>query len=160
MSHMVKQLTLCVIHTDTHILLGMKKRGFGVGRWNGFGGKVEMGESLEESARRELFEETGLEAESLVPRGMLRFEYATKPDVLEVSLFGVSGCRGEAVETDEMRPRWFRLIDIPFDQMWPDDRHWLPRFLEGAHLDGKFYLLDDDTLLDHDVKSLVAELSL
>ncbi|CAN0505072.1 unnamed protein product, partial [Ectocarpus sp. 12 AP-2014] len=32
------------------ILLGMKKRGFGEGKWNGFGGKVESGESVEEAA--------------------------------------------------------------------------------------------------------------
>ncbi len=40
-------LTLCLIVDDGRILLGMKKRGFGAGRWNGFGGKVEEGESIE-----------------------------------------------------------------------------------------------------------------
>lgn len=149
-----------MVHTETHILLGMKKCGFGVGRWNGFGGKIEIGESIEEAAYRELREEIGIEAASVVPRGMLRFEYATKSEILEVSLFSVREYRGNPIETEEMCPRWFRLIDIPFDKMWPDDRHWLPRFLEGANLDGKFYLLDDDTLLNHDIKSHSLEYSL
>lgn len=41
--------TLCLIRKGDHILLGMKKRGFGEGRWNGFGGKVKDNESIDES---------------------------------------------------------------------------------------------------------------
>ncbi len=148
---MVKQLTLCVLHTDTHILLGMKKRGFGVGRWNGFGGKVALGETVEDAARRELREECGIQAQVLERRGVLKFEFAASREILEVHLFGVVKHRGEPVETDEMRPCWFRLTDIPFDKMWPDDRHWLPRFLEGKRLEGTFYFLDEDTLLHHSI---------
>lgn len=36
----------------TLVLLGMKKRGFGAGKWNGFGGKVQPGETIEEAARQ------------------------------------------------------------------------------------------------------------
>ena len=39
------------------MLLGMKKRGFGTGKWNGFGGKVEVGETVADAAQRELEEE-------------------------------------------------------------------------------------------------------
>ena len=144
---MVKPLTLCLVHDDTHILLGMKKRGFGAGRWNGFGGKVNLGETIEAAARRELFEECGLQAEVLEKRGVLRFEFAASPETLEVHVFGVVKYGGQPVETEEMRPHWFRLTDIPFDKMWPDDRHWLPLYLEGKRLDGRFYFLDADTLL-------------
>ena len=44
-----KILTLVLILQDEKILLGMKKRGFGAGRWNGFGGKVREDESIESS---------------------------------------------------------------------------------------------------------------
>ncbi len=145
---MVKTLTLCVVRNDTHILLGMKKRGFGEGRWNGFGGKVQLGETIEEAARRELREECGLEADALEKRGILTFEMATSEEILEIHVYAVVSYRGEVVESEEMRPAWFRLTDIPFDQMWPDDRHWLPRFLEGESVHGKFYFLDTETLLD------------
>jgi 8-oxo-dGTP pyrophosphatase MutT (NUDIX family) len=37
------------------ILLGMKKRGFGAGKWNGFGGKLEENESNEAAAKRSTF---------------------------------------------------------------------------------------------------------
>jgi len=36
-----KVLTLVFLRRPGQILLGMKKRGFGQGRWNGFGGKGE-----------------------------------------------------------------------------------------------------------------------
>ncbi|MEK7504190.1 MAG: hypothetical protein AAB550_01680 [Patescibacteria group bacterium] len=36
----MKQATLCFLVKDNQILLAMKKRGFGVGKWNGVGGKV------------------------------------------------------------------------------------------------------------------------
>lgn len=42
------------------ILLGYKKRGMHCGLWNGFGGKVEPGESAEGAAIREFWEESGL----------------------------------------------------------------------------------------------------
>lgn len=144
---MVKPLTLCVVQNDTHILLGMKKRGFGAGRWNGFGGKVALGETVEAAAKRELLEECGLDAHVLEKRGVLRFEFATSPEALEVHVFGVVKYAGEPVETEEMKPHWFKLTDIPYGKMWPDDRHWLPLFLEGKRLDGRFYFLDNDTLL-------------
>ena len=47
-----KVLTLAFIHERARILLGLKKRGFGQGRWNGFGGKVQKGESIAEAAKR------------------------------------------------------------------------------------------------------------
>lgn len=47
-----KILSLVFVRESTKILLGYKKRGFGQGRWNGFGGKVEQGETVEEGAIR------------------------------------------------------------------------------------------------------------
>ncbi len=47
-----KLYTLVFLVDDDRVLLGMKKRGFGAGKWNGFGGKVEPGETIEEAAIR------------------------------------------------------------------------------------------------------------
>ena len=49
---MKKLLTLVLVTRPNQVLLGMKKRGFGMGRWNGFGGKVEKGETILEAAKR------------------------------------------------------------------------------------------------------------
>jgi len=47
-----KVLTVVFVQRPSEILLGYKKRGFGARKWNGFGGKVEIGETIEEAAKR------------------------------------------------------------------------------------------------------------
>ena len=47
-----KVYTLVFLNQNEQVLLGLKKRGFGEGRWNGFGGKVEEGETIFEAAKR------------------------------------------------------------------------------------------------------------
>ena len=47
-----KLLTLVFLLKSPQVLLGYKKRGFAQGRWNGFGGKVEPSESIEQAAVR------------------------------------------------------------------------------------------------------------
>ena len=43
----MRDTTLCFpVNTAGDILLGRKKRGFGVTKWNGFGGKIETGETF------------------------------------------------------------------------------------------------------------------
>src|SRR3989344_6852580 len=135
---MIKKLILCIIHRHPRILLGMRKRGFGAGRWNGFGGKVELGESVEDAAKREVKEEAGLEIASIEKIGNIDFEFLNDPVVLEVNIFRADKFEGNPVETDEMKPQWFHVDEIPFDQMWPADKIWLPLFLAGKKFKGKF----------------------
>lgn len=47
-----KLLTLVLVREPSRVLLGLKKKGFGAGKWNGFGGKVEQGETILEGAKR------------------------------------------------------------------------------------------------------------
>jgi hypothetical protein len=99
------------------LLLGMKKRGFGKGtgreapthpdmdtpsgitdppnssifesgKYNGFGGKVEPGETIEQAALRELLEESCLKAERVRKRGDLAFLMAG-PEVLVSPCFAL-----------------------------------------------------------------------
>lgn len=145
-----KQLTLVIIQDHPRILLGMKKRGFGAGRWNGFGGKVNKGESVEEAARRELLEEAGITVKKVDKRGILDFEFAANPgEILEVHIFHAGEFEGEPVESEEMRPEWFHFDEIPFAQMWPDDVHWFPLFLKGSKFKGRFLFGEGDIVLDH-----------
>ena len=134
----IKILTLCLIHEHPRILLGMKKRGFGAGRWNGFGGKLMEGESIEEAARREVREEAGLEVKDLERRGIIQFEFLNDPTCLEVHIFKVGSFSGQPIETDEMKPEWFTVDQIPFSQMWSDDPYWFPLFLQGKKFRGRF----------------------
>ncbi len=131
-------MTVCVVHRPDAVLLGLKKVSVGAGLWNGFGGKVEPGESIEAAAVRELAEEVGLTASSVERLGVIDFSFDGTDDRFEVHFFSCREFSGEPVETDEMEPRWFALDDIPYDQMWPDDRQWLPLLLVGKKFRGAF----------------------
>ncbi len=144
-----KILTLCLVTNHPRVLLRMKKRGFGEGRWNGFGGKVEAGETIEEAAIREIREEAGLEINNLERRGVVDFCFINKPgEVLEVHIFHTSDFAGEPVETEEMRPNWFHVDEIPFAEMWADDPHWFPLFLQGKKFRGRFLFDEADRVLE------------
>lgn len=119
-----KTLTLAFIRKENEILLGYKKRGFGNGKWNGFGGKVHPDETVLQGALRELHEECGavVEPENLAKVGEVVFEFEGDPVPWDVHVFTAEKFSGEIGESDEMRPKWFKLEDIPYDQMWPDDK--------------------------------------
>lgn len=122
-----------------NILLGMKKRGFGQGYWNGFGGKIQAGESPQEAALRELYEEVGLQAKSedLYLMGKIDFIFRNDPDLDHpVDIFLLWNWSGTPIETSEMSPKWFSTKEIPFDQMWEDDVYWFPYLLKKEFFKG------------------------
>lgn len=143
-----KILTLCIIHQHPMVLLGMKKRGFGMGRWNGFGGKVQEGETIEEAALRETKEEAGVIAGGIEQRGIINFEFKENPEILEVHVFKGNNIQGELQESEEMKPQWFHVDEIPFARMWPDDKHWFPLFLQDKKFRGRFLFDDSSSILD------------
>lgn len=151
---MGKLLTLCIIKKDSEVLLGMKKRGFGEGRWNGFGGKVGKGEAPEEAAKRELKEEVGIVAKNLEERGVLNFEFENDPEILEVHVFYTSNFKGKPTETEEMKPKWFKIDEIPYGEMWPADKYWLPLLLKGKKFRGDIHFFDNDFMLNHHIEEI------
>lgn len=149
-----KLLTLVIILKDGKVLLGMKKRGFGAGYFNGFGGKVEANETILEAAVRELQEESGVIPVSMEKRGVLTFHFDDNPQPWEVHVYHVGDYSGEPCETEEMAPTWFSLTDIPYDKMWQDDPIWYPEFLQGRHFKGEFYFHNTHTLVSHSLHTL------
>ncbi len=135
---MKKKLTLTIVQKNNYILLGLKKRGFGLGRWNGFGGKVCKNETIKEAAVRELKEESGIIAKDINRLGVLEFHFENLEDILEVHVYKVTDFSKEPIETEEMKPKWFSINEIPFDLMWPDDIYWMPYLLNDKRFIGKF----------------------
>jgi len=133
--------TLVFLIKEKQVLLAMKKRGFGKGRWNGVGGKIEPGESVEGAAIREAQEEIGITPTDLEEVALLNFVFPTWTQ--ECTVFIAKSWQGTPKETEEMAPRWFPQSNLPFQEMWSDDPLWLPQVLEGQKLDAEI-LFDDD----------------
>jgi len=150
------QATLCLLVKEDKILLAMKNRGFGVGRWNGTGGKFdpEKGDkNILEAAIRETKEEIGVEIKNPEKTGLFHFKFANKPKWnQDVSLFVASEWVGDPAESEEMTPKWFSTKEIPYKQMWPDDIHWLPHVLQGKKVEADFLFGEGDKILDYNVE--------
>lgn len=152
---MKKILTLCIVHKNSQVLLGMKKRDFGAGRWNGFGGKVFDGEKIEDAAKREFLEEAGIEVQDIEKLGIIDFEFKGNPEILEVHFFKADSFLGEPIETEEMKPMWWHVDKIPFNEMWPDDIYWMPLFLASKKFKGRVLFGESDIILEHELEEVV-----
>lgn len=149
----MRDTTLCFpVNAEGNILLGRKKRGFGVTKWNGFGGKIETGETFRQCAVRELWEETGLRANEneLELVGLLDFQFAAKPEWNHLGyVYFVHRYDGVPKETEEMQPAWFGIHTLPYDEMWKGDRIWIPMILQGKKIQGTvLFAADNDTVQD------------
>jgi 8-oxo-dGTP diphosphatase/2-hydroxy-dATP diphosphatase len=145
-------MTLCMVHEHPRVLLAMKKRGFGQGRWNGFGGKAQEGEGIEECARRELQEECSLIAGQLEKYALIDFDFVEGDKIVELHVFKVHDYEGEPQESEEMRPAWFQVDKIPYHEMWSSDCIWMPLFLEGKKLEGTIFFDKNDQVVGKDVR--------
>lgn len=151
----MKLVTILFLRRDDEILLAMKKRGFGEGKWNGAGGKVEPDENEWQAAIRECQEEIGVTPLDPQLVGTIKFYEKNDPSFgHHAHIFVARKWQGEPAETEEMRPQWFKLKDIPYDQMWVDDRLWLPLVLDGKlfraeiTLDGASIVTDDINIVN------------
>ncbi|KAJ1662748.1 hypothetical protein IW140_005503 [Coemansia sp. RSA 1813] len=138
------------------VLLGMKKRGFGKDKLNGFGGKVEPEEPISQGACRELLEESGLQCtEEPEKCGLLLFYFENDPVAMEVHVFLARSFAGQPEESDEMRPQWFDVHEMPFDQMWADDSLWWPYVLRDQMFVGRFWFKADQlTITRQELRSV------
>ena len=132
--------TLCLLKKDNKILLAMKKRGFGEGKYNGVGGKIENGETPEEAMIRETEEEILVTPTKYEKVGYIEFDefYKGNKESVAFHLYIVSEWQGEPTESEEMQPKWFDIQNIPYDKMFPDDKYWLPLILEGRKIRAYF----------------------
>ncbi len=140
---------LCYISKGDEYLLLLKSKGrFGEGFWNAPGGKVEPGETSEQAAAREVLEETGLKVMELIAAGSVEFYFGKgkeRPDwsvqVFHCSKFLES--EKPSLSSDEGELRWFHKDALPYDNMWADDRYWLPHLIEGKKFEGVFVFSED-----------------
>lgn len=141
----MKTLTLGFLTKGDELLLAMKKRGFGAGNWNGYGGKLEEGEMPLDALVREVYEESGITigVAQVSDEGRMRFHFSDKPEWdQEVIVYRISEWEGEPIETEEMKPQWFKFSEIPWSEMWAGDEEWIPYFLRGEKFTGEIHFAE------------------
>jgi 8-oxo-dGTP diphosphatase len=141
------EATLVFARRGAELLLIRKKRGLGAGKINGPGGRLEPGETPVEGAIREVEEELLVTPSDLRYCGDNRFQFVDGYSI-HVHVFVAEGLSGEPSETAEAVPLWSSVDDLPFDEMWEDDRLWLPMALEGRRFSAR-YVFEGDRMLDH-----------
>ncbi|MEC8277636.1 MAG: 8-oxo-dGTP diphosphatase [Myxococcota bacterium] len=129
--------TLCFVRAGTDMLLIRKKRGLGAGKINAPGGRLDPGEGFEEAAIREVHEEVGLKVSNLEYAGQHFFQF-TDGYSMHVQVFQTRSFSGTPIETDEAIPLWISEHAIPYEEMWADDRLWIPHLLKGKVFEGRY----------------------
>jgi 8-oxo-dGTP pyrophosphatase MutT (NUDIX family) len=150
------EMTLTYFIQDNQILLPLKKKKIGKGKHNGVGGRLEANETHEQAMIRECIEEVGLEP--------VEYEYMAElscnqlvGDEKSTAVIHVYICKnwtGDLIETDEMKPYWFDINDIPYDKTMDDNKYWLPLVLDGKKIVANFDLNENYVTLNHDIKEI------
>jgi 8-oxo-dGTP diphosphatase len=147
---MMTQTCLCLIRRHSpdgpQVLLGLKKTGFGAGKWVALGGHIEEGEKPDEAAVREVEEESGLlvSPDALQHMASIEFRFPARPSWDQTAeVFMTSVFQGEPADSDEVAPQWFSEDALPLRLMWDDAKYWLPRVLAGEHIDVLVIFADD-----------------
>lgn len=142
--------TLVFVIRDEKILLIRKKRGLGQGKINGPGGKLDPGENAVECAVRECHEELGIIVSKLECMGEHKFQFIDGYSI-HCWVFRTSESEGTAIETDEAIPMWTDISQIPYEEMWEDDKIWLPMVIAGNPFTSR-WVFDDDHMLDYQLE--------
>lgn len=154
----MQDATLVFLTRGDEILLGLKKRGLAQGKLNGLGGKIERGETIEQAAAREVYEECGvvIALDDLERVARLEFFFPAKPEWDQVvHVFLATRWRGEPRETAEMQPRWVDQRALPYAHMWTDDAYWLPLVLQGQYVHATFtFNADNETVRDARIREI------
>jgi 8-oxo-dGTP diphosphatase len=120
------------------------------GKWNGLGGKLEPGETPEECAIREIYEESGLVMHNLVYKGLLTFPGFANEEDWYAFVFTGTEFSGELIDSPEGRLEWVeddRLLNL---NLWEGDRLFIPWLDRPGVFSGKL-TYEEGRLVDHQV---------
>lgn len=131
----MRNTTLCYLERDEKLLMLFRNKKAvdeNHGKWIGVGGKFEEGETPEECAVREVYEETGLKVGSLRLRGIITF--VMQPLTTEyMFLYTCDDFSGELSDPDgcpEGILRWMEKEKLDELPMWEGDRIFLRLLME------------------------------
>lgn len=143
----MKLATLCYLRKNDQTLMihrVKKENDIHAGKWNGLGGKFEPGETPEECARREIFEESGLKTKKLILKGFITFPEFSQGEDWYAFVFVAHEFEGNLIDSPEGNLTWIpndRLLDL---NLWPGDRVFLPWLDRPEFFSAKFVYKDGE----------------
>lgn len=147
----MKLATLCYIRNQGKTLMVhriKKANDIHQGKWNGLGGKLEAGETPEECASREIFEESGLIVRKLEWKGILTFPDFANDEDWYAFVFLVPEFEGELIDSVEGDLHWIDNEELPNLNLWEGDTIFLPWLERPEFFSGKF-VYKEGRLVEH-----------
>jgi len=120
------------------------------GKWNGLGGKLEPGETPEECALREIYEESGLKVRNPRLKGLLTFPLFANDEDWYAFVFVCEDFEGQLIDSPEGELRWIPDQELLTLNLWEGDRFFLPWLDRPGFFSGKF-VYRGGRLVSHDV---------
>jgi len=150
------QMTVGYLVRENTVLLVEKGRNIGVGKLVGVGGRQEEGETLEETAKREIEEEIGVRVKKMRKAAEMEFVF---PHNLKygghVTGYVVEEWEGEPQVTEEAKTiDWYDFSDLPVQRMWHDNTIWVPLILDGKNVRGRFVIDENDRVTEHTLEEV------
>ena len=137
----MKLATLCYVQRDNKTLMlyrNKKENDYHEGKWNGLGGKFEAGETPEECAIREVYEESGLRVKDPVMKGFITFPLFDGVDDWYVFVFVFKSFEGELIDSPEGRLEWIQDDKLTELNLWEGDSVFIPWLFEDKYFSAKF----------------------
>ena len=139
----MKLATLCYItdkkKNSTLMLHRIKKENdYHKGKWNGLGGKLNLGESPEECAIREIKEESGLTVKNPSLKGFLTFPNFDGVDDWYVFVFTFDEFNGNLIDSPEGKLEWVPNKGLTSLNLWEGDKIFLEWIFSEKIFSAKF----------------------
>lgn len=154
MGNQMKFATLCYLRQNDATLMiyrVKKKNDMHHGKWNGLGGKLIPGESPEDCAIREVYEESGLIVKDMELKGILTFPEFQPGEDWYAFVFLIEKFNGELIDSPEGLLSWIKNRDLASLNLWEGDRIFLPWLDKQGIFSAKFYYASGK-LMDYEVK--------
>jgi 8-oxo-dGTP diphosphatase len=150
------QMTVGYLVREGTVLLIEKGRNIGMGKLVGVGGRQEPGETIDETATREIEEEIGVKATKMRKAAEMEFVFPHNPKYGgHVVGYVVEEWEGEPQITDEAKSiNWYKFDELPNERMWHDNTIWVPLILEGKNVRGRFVIGADDKVIEQTLEEV------
>ena len=110
MEKKIRKAVRCYLIKDNNVVATKYKEGSKEGYYDIPGGKIEEGESPEQTAIREMKEETGLDVRNLKYKGNMIIEYLNR--IFDFDVFVASESEGEPQEFQENTSEWIEIPEL------------------------------------------------